>query len=203
MGEQEEQYGKFFVLGTVLFVLLVLIAILFGLKYVYKPSYPTITYNNFEFQQKDKFWHTLWQRNDNVYTISLRFNPEEVRDVQITGVLNGTFNTRKKIYVTFDPLSEQDQFKYLAVGASELTVNMAGPLGKEIVAACTQNSTEACATRPIITCEGNERNVLLLKAEGTPRIELNNTCMILYGEGFDLIKSIDKMLYIWMQIIPT
>ncbi|MBI4017255.1 MAG: hypothetical protein HY363_06205 [Candidatus Aenigmarchaeota archaeon] len=203
MTKHEEQYGTFFIVGIVLFVLVVLVAILYGLKYVYKPHYPTITYNNFEFKQKDKFWHTLWQRNDKVYTISLRFNPKELEDIPITGVLNSTFNRRKTTHVTFDPQSDSDQFKYLAVAASELTVNMAGPLGKDIVAACTQNITSACADRPIVSCESNEKNVILLKAEGAPHIELNNTCMTLYGTGFDIVKTIDKMLYIWMQIIPT
>ncbi len=203
MRKNEERYGTFFIVGTVLFVLVVLVAILYGLKYVYKPHYPTITYNNFEFKQKDKFWHTLWQRNDKVYTISLRFNPKELEDVPITGVLNSTFNKRRTMHVTFDPQSDSNQFKYLAVAASELTVNMAGPLGKDIIASCTQNITTACADRPIVSCENNEKNVILLKGEGTPHIELNNTCMTLYGTGFDLVKTVDKMLYIWMQIIPT
>ncbi len=203
MAKKEEEYGMLTLAGIGIFAIVVLFGIFYGAKYIYKPSYPKINYNSFEFVQKEKFWHTQWQRNDKVYTISLRFNPKEVEEVPITGVLNNTFNKRRKMYVTFDPESPEENFKYLALAASELTVNLAGPLGKEVVAACTQNITEACASRPIITCEGNEKNTILLKSEGTPAIELNNTCMTLYGTGFELVKSVDKMLYIWMQIIPA
>lgn len=202
MMKKEEQNGSLVLLGLGLVAALALVMIFVGTKYVYKPSYPTLAYNNFEFAQKDKFWHAQWQRKDQVYTISLRFNPKEVEDVPVTGVLNNTFNKRRTIYITFDPEGDDDAFKYLAVAGSELTVNLAGPLGKQIAAACTKNVTSACANRPIARCEDADKNVIFLNGQGNPSIMLNHTCMTFSGAGFDMVKAVDKALYLWMGIIP-
>ena len=202
MGQEEERYGFLFLIVLSVVLTLVLVGILFGMKYVYSPSYPKLTYNNFEFRQQDRFWHTLWQRNDKLYTISLRYNPKEVESVPVFGVLNNTFNVRRQIYVAFDPLSEKSTFKYLALAASELTINLAGPLGKNIVAACTQNESVGCASRPVVSCENVDKNVIVLQANGTPQIALNGTCMVFSGSELDLVKSVDKALYLWMGIIP-
>ena len=202
MTNNKEIYGSIFLICVGIFVIIALSVIFFGTKYFYHPYLPTLSYNNFEFKQQDKFWHTLWQRNDKVYTISLRYNPKEVEDVPVLGVLNNTFNKRNKIYITFDPQANNSQFKYLAVSASELTINLAGPLGKNVVAACTKNFTSGCASRPIVSCDDVNENVIVVEASGEPKISLNGTCMIFSGAGLDLVKSVDKALYLWMGIIP-
>ena len=202
MANKEETYGSVFLMVLGIVVVLGLIAIFFGMKYVYNPQPPSMRYNNFEFRQEDKFWHTLWQRNDKVYTISLRYNPQEVQDVPVFGVLNNTFNTRKTIYVSLDPSVEKTQFKYLAVAGSELSINLAGPLNKQVTAACTVNVSSACINRPIVSCNDIDKNVIVLDATGDPRITLNGTCMTFTGKDLDLIKSIDKAIYLWLGIIP-
>ncbi len=202
MTKTEETNGSLFLMALGIIVLLGLIVIFFGIKYVYNPQPPSITYNNFEFRQEDKFWHTLWQRNDKVYTISLRYNPQEVQDVPVFGVLNTTFNTRKNIYVAFDPSVEKTKFKYLAVGGSELGINLAGPLGKQVTAACTVNVSSGCINRPIVSCDDVDKNIIVLDATGDPRITLNGTCMTFAGNDLDLVKSIDKAIYLWLGIIP-
>lgn len=181
-------------------LVVVFFAIIFGAKYVYVDWYPTMEYNGFVFKQKNNFWHTEWQRGKQLYGVALRFNPVEVEGVPVSGVLNASFNKRPVLYITYDPLSESSDFKYLALAASELTLNLAGPLGKNVVAACTRNDS-SCSGRPIVTCDTVDKNVIFLQADGESRIVLNNTCMTLFGEAFDVIKSVDKTLYVWMNIM--
>lgn len=197
MKNKQQNVLMFAVVGL---LAVVFFAIVFGAKYIYVDWYPRMEYNNFVFKQKNNFWHTEWQRGKQVYEVALRYNPEEVVAVPVNGVLNNSFNSRPVVYITYDPLSEKEDFKFLALAASELTLNMAGPLGKNVMAACSQESDE-CAGRPIVSCDNNDKSVIFLRAEGSPSILLNQTCMTLSGEGFDLVKSVDKALYVWMRII--
>ncbi|MBI2565118.1 hypothetical protein HYV79_03980 [Candidatus Woesearchaeota archaeon] len=184
-------------------VIAILGVILFITNYFEPPQigYEKVSYNLFDFIKTSTHWNTRWQAPDNqIYRLSFRYNPLEVEDIQIKGELNKTFDALKPIHVAFDPLTEDANFKYLTLGAAELTLNMK-VLNKPFVAACTQNETDACINRPIVECGKFGKSVILLKTEGPTQILLNNTCIILQGEDFDLIKSIDRLLYHWYRII--
>lgn len=204
---QKDRIQNLFVMAITLAVIIFFIAVFFGVKYYYQPrAAETLTYNSFKFVKQGAIWYTNWQRNENTYRIGLRNSPKQVEDIPIFGELNNSFNKKNKIFIAFDPLSENKTFKHLALSASELTTQLTGPLGKQPVAACTRGEQlEACKERPIVNCDNRDLNVIILKSEEPTQITLDNTCITIQGKDTELIKAVEKSLYIWFGIInkPT
>lgn len=138
------------------------------------------------------------------YDVPLRYGPRDVESVAIEGnpfawILT-TIN-RTQFYLTFDPIGEE--FKYLALGSAELSANMAQVAGILPIAACTNNESDACIGIPIITCENTDVQVVyIIDSEGPPKITKKENCLILEGKDFDLLKAIDRLLYIWYGVMP-
>ena len=191
-------------IGIVIGCIVLFFAIFFGLKYIYpsEPKYQTITYRGFEFKNISGTWYTDWQAGDKAVSVALRYNPLEVQNVSMVGILGKNFSD-KQIYITFDPLSEDKSFKYMALAGAELGESLAKVFEKEIYAACTKNETESCLDRPIVSCADKNQSVIFLNASGPARIVMRGNCLTLQGEGFELLRAVDKMLYIWYQIIQV
>ena len=83
------------------------------------PYVAKIEYNGFEFEKIGGLWHTNWQKNGQMFTLSLRYNPEEVEAVPLLGEITEIFN-QKQIYLSFDPTANSSEFKYIALANSEL-----------------------------------------------------------------------------------
>lgn len=200
---QENKTKNIFTIATVIVVIIFLLTVIFGIKEYYKPQPPeTQKYNSFTFTKQGPIWYTNWQRSDKTYSIGLRHNPKEVEHIPITGNFSNDFNKKNKIYITFDPFSENSTFKYQALAASELATHLAGPLGREPVAACTRGEQmPACKERPTVNCDNKELNIIMLKIDDKPKITLNNTCITIQGNNDDIIKSAEKTLYVWFGII--
>lgn len=191
-------------IGIVIGCIVLFFAIFFGLKYIYpsEPEYQTIAYHGFEFKNISGTWYTDWQAGDKLVSVALRYNPLEVQNVSMVGILSDNFSD-KPIYITFDPLSEDKSFKYMALAGAELGESLAKVFEKEIYAACTRNETETCLDRPIVACADKNQSVIFLNATGPARIILRENCLTFQGEGFELLRAVDKMLYIWYQIIQV
>lgn len=167
------------------------------------PKEPTtVYYNGFEFKLIDNMWYTQWQHNGRIYNLPLRFNPYDVEDVIVAGRLNDSFNDNKDIYITFDPVQENhSSYKYLTLAVAELSLSLTKAFGKNIIGACAVNETEACIDRPIVNCDSAGLSVIYLKTAKTPAIFINQTCVMLFGTGFELLKPVDRFLYTWYEII--
>ena len=198
----KDKIQNIFIIATTITMLIFLLTVFFGVKYYRQPHAEKLTYNSFNFIKQTGTWYTTWQRKDKVYEVGLRYNPQEVEDVPIRGTLNNSFNKKNKIYITFDPFSNNKTFKYLALAASELSTNLAGALSREPVAACTQGEQlPACAERPIVNCDNRDLNIIYLKSEEPTQVVINNTCITMQGKDLDIMKSVEKSLYLWYGII--
>lgn len=175
---------------------------LFAVKYFYsdKIEYPTVTYNGFEFTEIADTWYTQWQNEEKLVAVSARYNPYEVENVTVLGELNKGF-TQSNIYVTFDPYSEQEDFKYLALAAADLSQSITKAFSKKVIPACTREHDETCDNISIVTCEDTDKAVIHLIAEEPTQIVLKGNCIELWGENFEIIRSVDKLLYLWYKII--
>lgn len=184
------------------------ILIVLGGLLLYKPSvespYETMEYNNFEFQKVHGTWFFDWQKDNTVYTVGLRYHPTEVENVTIKGVLNKSFNLRKNIYITYDPeVSENTKnFTTLALAATELSTSVAKSIGYRPLSACTWNASVCVdAGTPIVTCDTPNVSVIYLTDVGDSGIVLNKDCVTLRGEGMELLRSVDRLLYQWYGIM--
>ncbi|MEM2915747.1 MAG: hypothetical protein QXT19_00050 [Candidatus Woesearchaeota archaeon] len=169
---------------------------------------PDLTYNNFEFyKMSDGMWHTAWQRDGQIFDVSLRYSPLEVEKVPTSGALNRTF-LRPPYYLTFDPdsnstnSSNNTDFKYLALAFSELGLSWSRGMGNEVITACTKNLSVACAGHPIITCDDDDKAVFYVRIAEKPRVTLDGNCLIIEGQGLELIKAVDRVLYHFYRIMP-
>jgi len=203
----KDKIQNIFVIAITIAVIIFLLSVLFGVKYYYQPKpQETLKYNTFNFVKQGAIWYTNWQRNEKVYQIGLRHSPAEVEKIPIIGNFSNDFNKNNKIYISFDPFSDNKTFKHQATAASELTTQLSGPLGRKPTAACTKGEqVKACQNRPIVNCDNKDLNVVIIKAEEPTQILLNNTCITIQGKDDELVKAAEKTLYVWFNIIkpPT
>ncbi len=180
---------------------IVLVAILIFLIFGFRRETPanTVTYKYFTFEEVGGLWQTNIQLGDQLYEAIFRFNPEQVQDVYVTGNFSGFRN--QPVYITFDPDADEEQFKYLALAASELSLHLVRALNVTVEAACTKNITEVCANRAIVTCADTDKSVMYLVALAPTQITMGNSCVTLNGEGLELLKSVDRLLFQWYKII--
>ncbi|TAL58087.1 MAG: hypothetical protein EPN86_00795 [Nanoarchaeota archaeon] len=167
-----------------------------------QPKQTQIVYNNFYFVRDttNNFWGTQWQNNGRLYELQFRYLPNETLDVPIDGQINQSF-FNSTIYITFNPSQSNLQNMTLAVG--ELSLNLARGLDYDIAAACTQNAT-GCENRPIVTCEKNQTvPVIYLVEKEQTKVTLSGNCMVLQGQGRELLRSVDRILYVWYKIVST
>jgi hypothetical protein len=164
-------------------------------------------YNGFSFVYINGMWYTQVELGDALLDLPLHYSPREVEDVQINGTINKSF-MRKEIYITFNPT--EDNQKYVALAASELTLSMAKGMGITPVAACDRNESDdelkqieidkACTNRSIITCESGEAAVYLLQQEPM-QVEMKGNCVLVQGVGLNLTKAVDRLLYEWYGVM--
>ncbi len=206
--EEDSQYGplienkKLFVLvAVILGIMLALFSFKFFLKP--KPDYPHYTYNGFEFYQYGGLWNTQWQRGDKLYDVHIRYGPREAEDVNFFSGHDASFNPKGILYLTHDP--KESGLGYVALASAEISFTLSQVFNVTPIAACSQNTTEACYTRPIVNCETNPENaVIYLKEIEDPSqtaIVINGNCMLIQGNKEELVRAADKVIWIWYGII--
>ena len=168
-----------------------------------EPAPERMTYNKFTFVKQGGLWYTNWQKGGNVFILSLRYNPKEAEQVKILGRLdeNSTFNNRDLIYITFDPVG--NDLSHIALAAAELSLNLKRALNVNVKAACIANETIACKDRPIVTCNDTGKAVIFLKEDPESRMILTDNCMTLQGSGMEIMRVVDRILYIWYGIMAN
>ncbi len=159
-----------------------------------------IKYNNFEFYQTDIGWGVDWQNSDQIYKLQFRNLPSEVETVPMVGKLNDDF-FKGYLYITFDP--KEDGLQNLTLATGELSLNLARGLDYNLIASCTSSNNSACADRPVVSCKNTSQPIIYLVEKSPTLVNLSGNCITLQGEGKDLIKSVDKLLYVWYRIIKT
>lgn len=186
----------------VLGVLALLVAAIFIMPRFYTPKNPSrLIYNNFVFQKQGTEWHTQWQRDQQVYDVSLRYSPLEVENVSVGGIgLNATFQ-QLPFYITFDPDEESQNFKYLGLTVGELGLNIVRGLGGRIETACTKNISTACANHSIVTC-ADDKAVIYVRTANETRVRLQGNCLIIQGKELELVRAADRVLYHFYHIMP-
>ena|SRR3989344_5347666 len=159
-------------------------------------------YNQYSFVKLDDLWYTQVQNTGGteIYSIPLHYGPKELGDVPAAGRLNDSvFNDETNYFITFDPLSANLQYTALAVG--EFDQNILKTLGKIPVAACAQNETASCQTRPIITCDNTAMPVVYFKQKSPTQVIYDGNCIVVQGEGLEIVRATDRLLLGFYQIM--
>lgn len=156
--------------------------------YVYKGVYSFINFDN--------LWYTQLTspKGTKIYSLALRYSPKDLKDIVIEGRLNSEFfNNKSEFYVTFNPTGKE--FSYIALAVADFNTHMSKVFEKNPVAACDRNETEPCKSRPVVTCDDKDKLVLYVKESEKFRAYYNGNCIVVEGNGFDLVKGVDRVLY--------
>lgn len=133
------------------------------------------------------------------YKVPLHFGPKDVETITITGELNSSFNNEPDVYVAINP---EVSDKYYTLAISELSLNLAKIMNRAPIGACTTENENVCMEREIINCaETNGKPVIELEFSETPGIEFDGSCIKLAGQGYNLTKAVDRLLYQWYGIM--
>ena len=156
--------------------------------YVYKGVYSFVTLDN--------LWYTQLNspKGTKIYDLALRYSPKDLKDIVIEGNLDAEiFNNQSEFFVTFNPTGKE--FSYIGLAVADFDAHMSKVFEKKPIAACDRNETEPCKNRPIITCEEQDKLVHYIKESDRFRTYYNNNCIVVEGNGFDLVKGVDRVLY--------
>ncbi len=155
-------------------------------------------YNGYSFVKADGLWWTEVEVKDRIIKIPLHYGPLEVEKIPVTGKLTPQFNNQETVYVSIDP--EVNYNKYYTLGLMELNTNILQGVSRKIEAACsTQNPV--CENRTVINCESADgRPVVQLSVDNVSSVTLKGTCIDIRGNGEDLVKAVDRALYVWYKV---
>ena len=156
--------------------------------YVYKGVYSFVTLDN--------LWYTQLKspKGTKIYSLALRYSPRDLEGIAIEGSLNKEFFDRQnEFFNTFNPNGKELQ--YVSVAIADFSTHMSSVFEKNPIAACDRNETEACKARPIVTCEDSGKLVLYVREAERFRVYYNNNCIVVEGNGLDLVKGVDRALY--------
>ena len=183
-------------------VVILLTAVFFSARFFRaEPKYETVTYNGFTFQNYGGLWNTQWKQDGQLFNLRLHFNPYQVENVTILG--DEGWSAKQTTFITFDP--EGNNLSHVALAAAELSLSLSNTFGMVPVAACTRNTTDACASRPIVSCESYQGNasVIYLKAESPAKITLGSNCAVVQGVDAEIVRAAEKAVYQWYGIIKA
>lgn len=163
-----------------------------------KPDQGYLYKNIYSFVKFEDLWYTQFKspRGSRLYNVQFRYGPKEIEDIKVGGTLDfSLFNNATDYYVTFDPTGKD--FSHVALAVSDFNQNMVNIFFKTPVPACDRNETFACRDRPVITCGNTDKIVLYVKEANESRVSFDSNCIIVEGNGFDLVKEVDRVLYVF------
>jgi len=212
--EDTKKYSHKALIGTIIAILLLLAAIV-AFSFFYKPKPLTLedlhvlnlqgklkpsqgyVYKGvYSFVYLDNFWYMQFKspKGTKVYDMALRYSPADLKNITIEGQLNtNLFDNQTQFYVTFNPTGKS--LSYVSLAVADFDTHMTKVFEKEPIAACDRNETEACTARPIVTCSSTDKLVFYVKESDRLRVYYHGNCIVIEGNGFDLVKGADRVLY--------
>ncbi len=198
-------------LSEKIFYIGIIIAIFAGIYGVYhwsRPQAPVTkqyeeTYNGFVFELVDGVWVTQWRGTNAIYELAFRYHPSDLEEVPVTYGDSITFNNLRgnppKIYVTFDPLGPNESFSYITFANSELSRNFVDFMQTNVSVKCTRQHESVCPNEgDIVRCDSNndtDKAIVFFDYSPGPEVIAKNNCVILRGEGEEIIKATERFLY--------
>ncbi|RME77968.1 hypothetical protein D6774_02670 [Candidatus Woesearchaeota archaeon] len=156
-------------------------------------------YEGFSFVNFSGVWYSqIVAPKGSIYDVAFNHDPRSVEDIPVKGSLNADFLKRGTFYITFDPLDENLQ--YVGKANAGLSTALTKAFGKYLVAGCLVNETDACHNVPIITCDDENKSVIVLLNEAPAQVTLDNNCVIIQGADDDLVRAKDRLLLRWYGI---
>ena len=172
-----------------------------------KPAADRFTYvTGFDFVKVNSYWVTRIQSGNLTYDIPLRYNPYEVENITAEGDFKKYAAAYRKYGYSYLTLDDWDEGGggYLTMSVNEVSKIFAKVFGNKVIAACTTaNMTGSCETFNFTTkrCNSTKEPVVYIKLDNETKISGINNCIIIQGNGEDLMRATDKLFYIWFGVM--
>jgi len=211
-------------LMNLIMVLVIIIILSFSLgifiKRISSPKVVKEYSNGFTFTklQNSKFWSTTIVNSKTRQEIefnNIRYFPSELNEVIVKGnprefIQRITESQANAAYLTYIPEGNTSN-SALVYGNSSLVALTYADLatflkkinGINLVLACTRNETGFCETVATITCENQHGSsmVIYLKPSNVTRLIMSDACLVIEGNGSNLLKAYTKLLFLWYGIL--
>ncbi len=133
------------------------------------------------------------------FKVPLHFGPKDLESISLIGQINSSFNDFPDVYIAINP-ETADKFYSLAI--SELSLNLAKIMNRAPIGACTKENENVCLEREIVSCaQPNGKPIIELDYREPAEIKLDGSCIKISGQGYNLTKSVDRLLYKWYGIM--
>lgn len=209
--DQQKTGGiKYF--GITVLIIILIIAAIFSLRYcgskeeivqIETPSGDVVnviassqySYNGYDFSQgNDGLWYTYVKVDPQTeYYVRLHHGPVELEKIPVEGDIDESFEGVEKVYLTFDP--EGESLSHITLATGEIGTNFVKAFRIGLEGACTVNRTKACEQRPIITCDNTDKPTIMFKEDTETKVILDGNCVTIQGEGEDIVKASERLLY--------
>lgn len=155
-------------------------------------------YNGYSFVKADGLWWTELDRFGTLLKVPLHFGPKEVEEIKVVGKLDQEFNLGEDVYIAIDPKVVD---KYYGLAISELSFNIVKGMDRFAIGSCTEESP-LCDNRTIVNCNNNKGlPVIELVNQPETKIELKGTCIKISGNGYNITKAANRLLYQWYGVM--
>ena len=156
------------------------------------------TYNGYSFVKVDGLWWTEIKLGNVLYKVPLHFSPKEVANISVKGKLDSSFDQGDEIYIAIDP---EFTNQYYSLALNELNFNVVKGIGRKPVGVCTKDNP-ICDNRTTLNCENNKgKPVIELKWSNQTKVNLKGTCILVEGQGYDLVRAADRLIWQWYGVM--
>jgi hypothetical protein len=152
------------------------------------------SYNFFQFSRVDGIWVTEAQSGRDLYQILARYGPKDVENIPVKGDIRAVLDKWGFFYISFDPGKEEQS--YVAMANAEISTKLVAHFAKGLQTACNVDHPE-CERLSLVkaNCDNSTLPVIFLKNDPGASIEVNGNCIVIQGEGEELVKAADRFVY--------
>jgi hypothetical protein len=191
--QQKRQRTRNIIIGTIIVVLMIMSTV--GYVLVDRTSQEeqngSNTYNGFKFLESINGWQTTVGTN----TLVISYLPQELMEFNGTGISSSDLYgfTGKIVYIAIS--DEQEGYAssdlYNNLNLVALRVNFACPADKENSSFCQDRNL------PIKSCDDAslDSKIIVFNNETKAGYEYKNSCLIIKGQGSEIIKASDNFIY--------
>jgi hypothetical protein len=153
-------------------------------------------YNGYSFVKYNDVWNTQLGKGNTVYDLTFNNDPKSIENISVSGKLDKEYFDDKKLYITFDPIGEN--LRWIAVANFGFSRSLAVAFNYNLTAGCT--TEDNCPGGRIYTCDDEDKSVVYFKDGGETAVIYDDNCVIIQGEGEEIVRAKDRLLMRWYGI---
>lgn len=154
-----------------------------------------IKYNGYEFTISDSgYWQTKVKISEQDKTIQTNFLPTDLENISFNGnILLSDFQNKIVYYITNNTADEINAIRTLDTEISNYY------LRAQLACSEENENLSHCEKLPIKSCDDANSNMLIIELNSiensTTNINYKNYCLKISGQGIDLTKAAEKIIF--------